>query len=291
MNKHIPDYLIDRNNIISYLIFVAFFSILFVNVFTPFQGAWYNETSASRADLFLFSVLIVLGGVVVMTLSRILMYYIHKKYTITVIQFITWLVLEVILIATIYTFGCFLSRQDTRSFSLVFSRAIMYVPLILAIPTLISYLYFGIKERDKTIKALTSATDNGLDMKEESSADVDNGDIVNFFDEKGELKLSVKSEYIYYVEAFDNYVNIYYQTTDEVTRFMLRSSMKKQEKLLESHGFVRCHRSFIVNFAKVALLRKDKDGPYLDLGNKDIREIPVSKTYLDSVASHFTYPR
>ena len=46
---------------------------------------------------------------------------------------------------------------------------------------------------------------------------------------------------------------------------MLRSSMKKQEKLLESHGFVRCHRSFIVNFAKVALLRKDKDGPYLDL--------------------------
>ena len=93
------------------------------------------------------------------------------------------------------------------------------------------------------------------------------------------------------MEAFDNYVNIYYQTTDEVTRFMLRSSMKKQEKLLEPHGFVRCHRSFIVNFAKVVLLRKDKDGPYLDLGNKDIREIPVSKTYLDAVASHFTYPR
>lgn len=291
LNKYIPDYLIDRNNIISYLIFVAFFSILFVNVFTPFQGAWYNEASASRADLFLFSVLIVLGGVVVLTLSRMLMYYIHKKYRITVIQFITWLVLEIILIATLYTFGCYISGHDPRSFSLVFSRAIMYVPLILAIPSLIAYLYFGIKERDKTIDKLMSAAGDDVSLKTDTSGEPDNGDIVNFFDEKGELKLSVKSEFIYYVEAFDNYVNIYYQTTDEVTRFMLRSSMKKQEKLLEPHGFVRCHRSFIVNFAKVVLLRKDKDGPYLDLGNKDIREIPVSKTYLDAVASHFTYPR
>jgi len=291
MNKHIPDYLIDRNNIITYLIFVAFFSILFVNVFTPFQGAWYNESGASRSDLFLFSVMIVLGAVLVLALSRLLMYYVHKKYTITVIQFISWLVLDVILISTIYTFGCYLSPKDTRSFSVVFTRAIAYVPLIMAIPTIISYLYFGIKERDKTIDKLKSGLGEGAALMDgDSSGDADN-DIVNFFDEKGELKLSVKSEFIYYVEAFDNYVNIYYQTTDEVTRFMLRSSMKKQEELLTPHGFVRCHRSFIVNFAKVALLRKDKDGPYLDLGNKAIREIPVSKTYLDSVTSHFTYPR
>jgi len=240
----------------------------------------------------MFSVLIVLGGVFVLALSRVLMYYVHKKYTITVIQFISWLVLDVILIATIYTVGCYLSPKDTRSFSVVFTRAIAYVPLILAIPTIISYLYFGIKERDKTINKLKSGLgDSSTLMDGDTSGEPDNSDIVNFFDEKGELKLSVKSEYIYYVEAFDNYVNIYYQTTDEVTRFMLRSSMKKQEELLTPHGFVRCHRSFIVNFAKVALLRKDKDGPYLDLGNKAIRQIPVSKTYLDSVTSHFTYPR
>lgn len=297
INKYMPDYLIDRNNVISYLIFVAFFSIIFINIFTPFQGAWYNTENASRYDLFLFTVFLVLGGVVVLGLSRWLMSFIHRKYGITIVQYFSWIVLEVVLIATCYTCGCYFSPKDTRPFSEIFTRAVLYVPLIMLIPTIITYLYLGIKERDKTIDSLLALKNDTPDDLIESNAggksteSIESVDIINFFDEKKELKLSVKTEYIYYVEAFDNYVQIYYSTKDEIARFTLRSSMKKQEELLTPHGFVRCHRSYIVNFAKVTLLRKDKDGPYLELGNKDIPEIPVSKTYLDKVTSHLTYPR
>ena len=219
----------------------------------------------------------------------------HRKYGITIVQYVSWLVVEVVLIATFYTCGCYFSPKDTRPFSEIFTRAVLYVPLILLIPSVITYLYIGIKERDKTIDRLLALKNDMPEVEYKTEDKVsetsDNVDIVNFFDEKNELKLSVKAEYIYYVEAFDNYVQIYYSTKDEISRFTLRSSMKKQEELLTPHGFVRCHRSYIVNFAKVALLRKDKDGPYLDLGNKDIREIPVSKTYLDKVTSKLTYPR
>ena len=50
---------------------------------------------------------------------------------------------------------------------------------------------------------------------------------------------------------------------------------------------IRCHRSYLVNFANILLLRKDKDGPYLDFGETGLQQIPISKTYLDAVTAYF----
>ena len=38
----------------------------------------------------------------------------------------------------------------------------------------------------------------------------------------------------------------------------------------------------------VAMLRKDRDGYVLDLGNENIPLLPVTKTYTDSILSYFT---
>lgn len=287
IEKKVPDYLINRNNTILYLIFVMFFSILFVNVFTPFQGAWYNVGDFPRSQLFFFSVIIVLGGVVVMTISRLLLGLINRKMPITVIHFSAWLVIEMFVIAVLYAVICRLGLQDKRSFYLIFLRAMVYVPLILVIPTVISYLFFSLRERDRLISNLSTMNNvKFVEAKEGKSAE--SSEIINFIDEKNELKLSVRADYIYYVEASDNYVYIYYDDKGAIVRFLLRSSMKRQEEQLKPVGFVRCHRSFIVNFSKVVLMRKDKDGPYLDLGHKGIRQIPVSKTYLNQITDLFT---
>lgn len=293
INKYIADYLIDKNNIIFYLIFLYFFSIIFVNVFTPFQGAWYNSGEVTRYQLFMYTVIIVTGAITVMAFSRVIMFYVHKKNRMTYLHLFSWCVLEFVLIAFLYAICCHYGVHDARSFSLIFGRAMMYIPSILLFPTIITILYLGNRERDRIIEQLRAGASPSdissslltVQLNDQSS------DIVNFTDEKGELKLSVKSEFIYYLEASDNYINIFYRSKDEITHFMLRSSMKKQEELLTPKGFVRCHRSYMVNFSKVALLRKDKDGPYLDLGESSIKEIPVSKTYLDSVTKHFTFPR
>lgn len=293
VNKYIPDYLIDKNNIILYLIFVFFYSILFVNVFTPFQGAWYNIGGVTRYQLFMYSVIIVFGGVFVLALSRMLMTQIHKRNQLMVIHYFAWSVFEFILIAILYTVSCCYGLHDERGISVIFGRAMMFIPLILVIPTIIVLLYLNAKEKDKIILALrdTLSTEEGARAVPEAPSADSSNDIINFTDEKGELKLSVKMECIYYLEASDNYINIFYRSKDDIEHFLLRSSMKKQEELLAQYGFVRCHRSYIVNFSKVALLRKDKNGPYLDLGEVGIKEIPISKTYLDSVTKHFTFPK
>ena len=71
--------------------------------------------------------------------------------------------------------------------------------------------------------------------------------IINFFDEKNELQLSLRLDHIYFIESAENYVNIYYRNKENTERFTLRSSLKKQQEKLEKFGFIRCHRSYLVN--------------------------------------------
>ena len=62
LNKRIPDYYATKDNIIFYLIIVFFFSLLFVNIFTPFKGAWYNIHEFTRAKLFADTLIIISSG-------------------------------------------------------------------------------------------------------------------------------------------------------------------------------------------------------------------------------------
>jgi len=50
---------------------------------------------------------------------------------------------------------------------------------------------------------------------------------------------------------------------------------------------VRCHRSYVVNINKVKVLRKDKEGLFLDLDYLDLPDLPISKTYSEQVVKLF----
>lgn len=63
--------------------------------------------------------------------------------------------------------------------------------------------------------------------------------------------------------------------------------MKKTEENLAGTSIIRCHRSYMVNFEKVKVIRKDKDGLKLELDNPEVIDIPLSKTYADSVLHTF----
>ena len=338
LQKKIPDYYVTKDNITFFLIFVFAYSLLFVNIFTPFHGAWYNIQHYTRAQLFTDTLIIVTGGSIVLTISRIIMHYIHKKKPINYLQYWTWHVVEVFCLAILYTLIVQLVTKDTREFSEIFARAVIYVPTILIIPVIITLLYFSTREKDAKISVLESqqsdsstsnSTNENIDnqiikddniqekdfsfpddfteedmvldnhlteaskpllVSEKQEIPVENtisSKIINFFDDKEELQLSLRLDHIYYIESAENYVNIYYKNKENIERFTLRSSLKKQQEKLEKNGFIRCHRSYLVNFANILLLRKDKDGPYLDFGESGLKQIPISKTYLDAVTAYF----
>ena len=344
IRKNIPEYYVTRDNIIFFLIFVFVYSLLFVNIFTPFQGAWYNVQHYTRAQLFTDTLIITTGGTIVLLISRIIMYYVHKSKPLSHLQYWFWQVVEIFCIAFLYALIVHFVTKDTREFSDIFARAVIFVPTILIIPVIITLLYFSTREKDEKISALesqkvesntssnikeqsgdekvnTSAKDNEFSISDVFAGDdmiLDNhltgtegspqspsassavnekpdsvsespamSKIVNFFDEKKELQLSLRLDHIYYIESAENYFHIYYRNKESVERFTLRSPLKKQQEKLEKYGFIRCHRSFLVNFANILLLRKDRNGPYLDFGQDGLQQIPISKTYLDAVTAYF----
>lgn len=110
----------------------------------------------------------------------------------------------------------------------------------------------------------------------------------NFYDEKGDLKLSVKSQMLYYLEGADNYVLIHYISGDKKERMMIRNTLKNIEWRFHDRGLVRCHRSYIVNVSMIKLLKRIEGEVFLDFGDNRIGNIPVSKGYGDKVIELFT---
>ncbi|NLN29926.1 MAG: hypothetical protein GX158_01600 [Bacteroidales bacterium] len=64
--------------------------------------------------------------------------------------------------------------------------------------------------------------------------------------------------------------------------------MKRMEEKFAGTDIIRCHRSYMVNFGKIKVIRKEKDGLKLDFGNTQIPDIPVSRTYVENVMETFS---
>ena len=109
-----------------------------------------------------------------------------------------------------------------------------------------------------------------------------------FYDEKGELKLIVQPEMLYYLEAADNYVIIHYINAGKMEKMMIRNTLKNIEWRFRDKGLIRCHRSYIVNVNNVQLLRRKEGEVLLDFGNDKLPAIPVSKGYGDKVLTRFS---
>ena len=113
-------------------------------------------------------------------------------------------------------------------------------------------------------------------------------DMIPFYDEKGDLRFSVKKENLLYIESAENYVSICYLDKEKVSKYLLRETLKKMEENFAGTDVIRCHRSYLVNFEKVKVIRKEKDGLMLELDTPFATDIPVSKTYVGSVMQTFS---
>ena len=305
MNKRIPDYLLTIETNLKQLAFITVFSFVFIFVYTPFEPSMWFQTNSATMQ-FVYSSVVILGAVAILVVARLLLNFIGRNRHFTILQYCFWLFGEIVLIAFAYTFFIKLILKDPREFPEVLQRALLFMPLILAIPYIVSYLYFALKDKDNKMRELLDQqeqlllkqklmqmappmqkdTAESMGMEPETSAApvADWADeVIHFTDEKGSLKLSIKQDYVYYIVSADNYVNIFYENKGKMAHCMLRTTMKSLEDMLEPRGFSRCHRSYLVNTKKVKIVRKERDGFFIDLDMDGIGDIPISKTYADKM--------
>jgi hypothetical protein len=273
--KPIASYLIEKRNIISLILFTALFALVFINIYAPFgSDKWFDLT---RLQFFTFSSLVILTGVLVVVISRIIMYYVCKKHVINLFQFLLWIAAEVLAMALFYALFEKFALKDKRIFTFLVKVSAINTALVLLLPYSVAWLYLSWRDKKEQIRLLAE----GYSLSDPTP------DMIAFVDDKSVLKFSVKKESLLYLEASENYITICYLNKGKVSKYLLRATMKKMEENLSGTSILRCHRSYMVNFEKVKVIRKDKDGLKLELDNPDVIDIPLSKTYVDNVMQPF----
>lgn len=269
----IPKYLLTKRNQILMVSFVAIFALIFINIFKPFRSdEWIKVTPFMYSVL---SLLIVVQGVLIISVSRYIMFLYTRKHLISYGQYTLWILCELFVLASSYTvWSLTLGLQD--EFPKALHSSFVNTTLLLITPCTLAIVYRALKEKEEQLRQFQenheTAPTNGASKS-----------LISFHDGRGGLLLSVARENFLYIEASDNYVSLWYLKNDLPRKAMIRLTMNRVVEQLQGTNIVRCHRSFMVNLEKIRMVRRDKDGLYIEMGIPSVKDIPVSKTYGDDV--------
>jgi DNA-binding LytR/AlgR family response regulator len=277
--KRIPEYLTKRNNIVSFILFTAAFALVFINIYSPFGvDKWLD---VSDVQLFVYSSIVILIGMLVIVISRALMFVFTRKNSITYGTYAIWIVGEIIVLSLVYAIIQWFFLHVGTDFAHTLRNSIRTTSYIILLPYVISWLYLSFKDKYTALEKIESnligsGIGESTEVKTASSLSM-----IPFRDEKGILKFSIKKEDILYIEAADNYIIIHYLDNHKPAKYMIRNTLKRIEEGLSNSGLVRSHRSFMVNIDNVKVLRKEKEGLIIGFESPIQVTVPISKTYLD----------
>ncbi len=241
LRRKIPPFIYKRSSLTLLVVFTSVFALLFINIYKPFESPqWYPIT---QFEYFLYSSLIILTGVLVVVISRIILFYYTKKRTLTYWEYIIWVIGEIFFMSLFYTLYSY-TLDETRDFTEVYRSSVINTSLILLLPYTITILFLSWKENSKRLKQLERELEQG-----EANVPV-GADILTFRDEKGELLLSIKKDSLLYLEAADNYVSVWYLSKSGVSKYLVRNTLREMEERFANTAVVRCHRSFMVNLIR-----------------------------------------
>ncbi len=284
-NKELPSYLLEKNNVVRMILFTTVYSLIFINIFRPFNSeTWIPNINGT--NYVLYSSLMVLVGMVVVSLSRVVMNLVVKKVQITYPDYVLWLVLEAVVLSMFYVFIAYKvgfidnyiksSSEDIKLWEAIFDifrKSSANTVMMLLIPYTISLLFLDNQYLKNRIKELDTHSGES--------------NIVHLKDEKGEARLAINIENVLYAEAADNYVIIKYINNDKIVDFFLRTNLKKLSEDLRNTPIQRCHRSYMINLLHVTSLKKDQTEFTIQFDTTSIKDITVSKTYQEAIMEAF----
>ena len=279
MKNYIPSYFNTKQNILLLLWVTVVFGEMFILFFQPVQCRTWVD---SDWKFLLWVTIVVMTAVSLIGLSRTIMYHYAKRHRISYLDYAIWIVAEVMAIAAVYAafpivvMRSFAMERDLTLFYL-FREALFATAFTLLIPYAFVILWMVVKDRGAQIIRLQARQPHVAEEIPE--------EMYRFYDEKGDLKLSVKPNMVYFIEAADNYIMVYYLNAGKLEKLMIRNSLKNIEWRFRDKGLVRCHRSYIVNIRMVKLFRRQEGEVMLDFGDEKIPSVPVSKGYGEGVMS------
>ena len=269
--SEIPEHLKDKSTLITQVMFVSVFALVFINLYAPFNAASWTEMS--RLEFFFSSSVMILIGMLGIVVSKFLFFLSMGRIRMTYLIFGLWHVAELVLMTSIYLVVDLVLLKSGIGLVDRYPSLLFITLLVLAIPYSISWLYLSMKDKRVKLEALTAGTSQEFREKK----------MISFHDETEKLRFSVKSADILFVESTDNYVTVHTLEKAKVKKIMLRNTMKRLERELEGTMIQRCHRSYMVNFENIKLVKLISTNLYIYLDSPEEIRIPVSRTYAEHV--------
>ena len=279
----IPSFIYKKSNQVAMVIFVPIFALLFISIYSPFdfnqidtQGrvlSWLNIQSRELA-VQLITLALILIGMAVAAVSRWIMALYTSKHQISYVTYITWIAFELLVMAMLYTFAGFAIEPD-KGFVTIFRNSVVKTFFILLIPYTMCYIYFIWQERVAQLRIIRERL-----AEDETTL---KAAYVQIYDDKGDMRLSVRRENLILLESADNYVCVWYLNNNSPKKILVRNTLKNIADSLSSTHIQRCHRSYVVNLELVKVMRREKEGVFVELGIEGVPEVPISKTYAGAI--------
>ncbi len=269
--KEISDYLKDKNTLITQVMWVSIFALIFINIYSPFNASsWFD---GGRIEFFFYSSALILSGMLVIVLSKMIFVRLARKVRFNYLWFGIWNLMEVFLLAAAYLVVDLLLLKSGAPMVERFISLLFITLLVLAIPYSLSWLWLSLKDKRTKLDNLTMNTSREFMERQ----------MITFRDETEKMRFSIKSSDILFVESTDNYVTVHTNNEGKLKKVMLRNTMKRLEKELEGTLIQRCHRSYMVNFENIKQVKLISTNLYIYLDFSEEIRLPVSKSYAEHV--------
>ena len=282
----IPSFIYKRSNQIAMIIFVPIFALLFITIYRPFNFehidedtgllTWLNISREVLVQLITLGFIFV--GMAVVAVSRWIMGVYTRKRELSYMQYISWVAFEILIMALIFTIAA-LFTDTPKPVTTLFYNSLVKTILILLIPYVMCYIYFIWQERVAQLRLIRER------LAEETALQAA---YVQIYDEKGEMRLSVRREHLFLLESADNYVCVWYINNNSPKKVLVRNTLTKVAKQLESTHIQRCHRSYIINLDLIKVMRREKEGIFVEFGVEGVPDVPISKTYVENINNWLT---
>ena len=203
----------------------------------------------------------------VMSLSRMMIFILRRRLNLNWLQYMLWSAAEIVVEALFV--GLYVWLMSHQSYAYFSAAGYSFVSLLSVVcyPLVVFSLVY---ER-------YAVAESAEPLPEQ---------LIRFHDTEGRLRAVIASNSVLYLEAKENYVKICYAEGQNVKEYLLHSSMKALEQLLQRYGIVRCQRSYFINPKHVTVLKREKDGMIVALLDIDsLPKIPVSPKYYDILSS------
>ncbi len=285
LSRKIPRAVFRRSKQTTMLMTMALFPFLFMIVFRPlginrileFDEMKSLTASELTADeiFYVMAAIVTFVALLLVGVSRFFMVRYNRRREMTYRGYLMWNLCEFLILAvtlTGFSSVVFHSENILHVFLNVLGRTFC----ILLIPYGYSFLYIVLMEKMQVLKSMRESIRHDEEAQNRAN--------VLFHDDKG-LRLSVKRDNLLLIESADNYVCVWYLNNDTVKKAMVRNTMKRVAEQLGDGNIRRCHRSYMVNLDRIKVLRREKEGIFIEIGHEGVPDIPISKTFAESITS------